>query len=145
MRLILLGLFLSLAACGGLDETNLRCKDCFEVQVVRIIDGDTLDTSRDVIRLYGVDAPERGQNCASEATKRLRNLAGNTIRIEAGPRTIDRFGRLLVYLYTEDGASIDEVLIREGLATAWTPDGQHRDYLVGLEKEARSQGTGCLW
>ena len=57
----------------------------------------------------------------------------------------DQFGRILAYIYTEDGTSIDEALIREGLATAWTRDGQHRDYLVGLEKEARRQEAGCLW
>ena len=142
---MLLGLFFLFAACGGLDETKLRCEDCFEVQVVRVIDGDTLDTSRDVIRLYGVDAPEVGENCVSAATKRLRSLAGDAIRIEAGPRTTDQYGRFLAYVYTEDGASIDEVLIREGLATAWTQDGQHRDYLVGLEREAQGQGAGCLW
>ena len=49
----MLGLFLAVA-CAGI-ETNLRCEDCFEVQVDRIIDGDTLDTSRGVIRLYGAD------------------------------------------------------------------------------------------
>ena len=57
----------------------------------------------------------------------------------------DRFGRILAYVYTADGISIDAALIREGLATAWTRDGQHRDYLVGLEREARRQGARRLW
>ena len=144
MRLLLLGLFLVLAACSGI-ETKLKCEDCFEVQVVRIIDGDTLDTSRGVMRLYGVQAPEIGQRCAKEATERLRGLADDTIRIEVGPRTADQYGRMLAYVYTQDGMSIDEVLIREGLATAWTRDGQHRDFLVGLERDARNKGAVCLW
>ena len=132
MRILVLGLFL-VVACAGI-ETNLRCEDCFEVRVDRVIDGDTLDTSRGVIRLYGVDTPEVGQRCASQATERLRDLADDTIRIEVGPRTSDQYGRMLAYVYTHDGISIDEVLIREGLATAWTRDGQHRDRLVGLER-----------
>ena len=49
---------------------------------------------------------------------------------------------MLAYVYTQNGISIDEVLIREGLATAWTRDGQHRDYLVGLEREAQDNGQG---
>ena len=126
----------------GYRRNQPRCDDCFEVQVIRIIDGDTLDTSRGVIRIYGVDTPEVGQRCASEATKRLKDLAGNTIRIEVGPRTADQYGRMLAYVYTVEGASIDAVLISEGLAMAWTRDGQHRDYLVGLEREARMQGAG---
>ena len=58
------------------------------------------------------------------------------------PRLVDRYGRLLRYVYMEGGQSIDKALIREGLALAWTRDGQHRDYLVGLEQETRADGTG---
>ena len=69
------------------------------------------------------------------------------MRVELGPRTEDPFGRLLyyLYLYTDGGDSIDETLVAEGLAVAWTRDGQHRDYLVSVEQEARRDGVGCLW
>ena len=67
------------------------------------------------------------------------------MRVELRPRTEDRFGRLIYYLSTDAGDSIDETLVLEGLATAWTVDGQHRDYLVGLEQEARRDGVACLW
>jgi len=92
MRLLVLSLIFALIACAGINETNLTCEDCFEVQVIRIINGDTLDTSRGVIRLYGVEPPEVGQPCASDATERLRDLAGDAIRIEVGPRTADQYG-----------------------------------------------------
>ena len=113
--------------------------------MVRIIDGDTLDTSKGRVRLFGVDTPERGQRCAIEATERLQELAGDTVRLEDGPRLTDQFGRILAYVFTQDGMSIDETLIREGLATAWARDGQHRDFLVGLERGARRKYAGCLW
>ena len=45
----------------------------------------------------------------------------------------------------ESQYSSDEILIREGLATAWTRDGQHRDLLVELELLAKRSDTGCLW
>ena len=57
-------------------------------------------------------------------------LAGNTVRLEDGPQLTDPYGRNLAYAYTVNGASNDETLIAEGSATAWTRDGQHRDYLV---------------
>ena len=38
--------------------------------------------------------------------------------------------------------SIDATLVREGLARAWTRDGQHRDTLVELERDARGSGAG---
>ena len=126
-------------------QTTLRCTDCRQLAVLNIIDGDTFDTPSGRVRLFGVDTPERGEACYNKATQRLRALAGNRVRVESGPRAQDRGGRLLLYVYTETGNSIDETLIREGLAVAWTRDGQHRDLLVGLEREARTTGTGCLW
>ena len=54
-------------------------------------------------------------------------------------------GASLYYVYTDQGESIDEMLVREGLAEAWTRDGQHRDVLVAAEKGARRDGRGCLW
>ena len=111
----------------------------------RVIDGDTLDTPSGRVRLFGIDTPELGEACATEATNRLSELAGDSVRLEDGPRLFDQFGRRLAYVYTEDGLSIDEILIREGLGTAWTEDAQHRDYLVGLERATRRTESGCLW
>ena len=64
---------------------------------------------------------------------------------EDGPRLTDTYGRRLAYAYTFDGLSIDVLLIGEGLAKAWTRDGQHRDTLVNLEQSARENRAGCLW
>ena len=97
------------------------------------------------VRLFGVDTPEKGKRCFRQATSGLRQLAGGTVRVESGPRARDPGGRLLYYLYTMRGNSIDEILVREGLAIAWTRDGQHRDALVRLERSAQRSGSGCLW
>ena len=112
--------------------------------MLRVIDGDTFATSGDQsVRLFGVDTPERGEKCYRKATDRLRELAGGEVRVELGPRSRDRYGRLLYYVYTQDRGSIDERLVSEGLAKAWTRDGQHRALLVGLEREAQRDGSGC--
>jgi endonuclease YncB( thermonuclease family) len=126
-------------------HTTLCCEDCPTIHVSRVIGGDTLDSPAGRVRLFGVDAPERGQPCYAQATPRLRKLAGNSIRVEAGSRETDTAGRLLFYTYTRHGESIEERLIREGLAQAWSQDGQHRDLLVRLERQARTSGSGCLW
>ena len=52
-----------------------------------------------------------------------------TVRVESGPRATDVYGRTLAYLYTKSGKSIDEVLVKEGLAVAWTRNGQHRGFI----------------
>ena len=145
---LIVSLFIACAASttesGGLDPGPIK-----EAQVVRVIDGDTLDVlitgTKHRVRLFGVNTPERGERCYEAATERTRHLSGDMVRIESGPRSEDRYGRLLFYLYTRSGESIDATLIQEGLATAWTRDGQHRDVLVSLEQEARRKETGCLW
>ncbi len=126
-------------------QTLLCCEECKTVVVSRVIDGDTFDSSIGRIRLYGVNTPEVGERCYREATRRLRKLAGSSVRVEPGPRSHDRNGRLLYYVYTLNGESMDEELIGGGLGWAWTRDGQHRDLLVDLERKARHSGTGCLW
>jgi endonuclease YncB( thermonuclease family) len=129
----------------GPPTTVISCPDCEAHTVDRIIDGDTLDlTDGTRVRLYGVDTPERGEDCYAEATDRLRQLAGSTVRLENGPRATDSFGRRLAYAYTLEGFSIDVILIGDGLAEAWTRDGQHRDTLVGLERSARENQGGVF-
>ena len=146
MGLALIAILASIVACSATaEDTLLKCGDCEKIRVDRVIDGDTLDSRSGRVRLYGIDTPERGQPCASKATNRLSELAGGSVRLEDGPRPADRFGRRLAYVYTEDGLSIDEILVREGLAFAWTEDGQHRDFLVQLERTTRDAESGCLW
>ena len=131
-------------------DTSICCTDCNVIAVARVIDGDTLVEDKSFrrdkrVRLYGVDTPEVGERCYVEATDRLIELAEESVRVEPGPREEDVYGRNLFYLYTEYGESIDEILVREGLGVAWTKDGQHRDIIVEVERQAKSAGTGCLW
>ncbi len=126
-------------------QTAFCCPQCNTLAVSRIIDGDTFESPQGGVRLYGVDTPEIGQPCYSEATDRLRRLAGTAVRVELGPRARDSYGRLLYYVYTESGQSIDDMLIREGLARAWTKDGQHAEALIIREEEGRQSHVGCLW
>ena len=122
-----------------------QCRDCPTATVLRIIDGDTLDTNIGRVRLFGIDAPEVGQRCSRDATEELRRLAGDEVRLEDGPRLFDRFDRRLAYLYQMDGDSIDAALIAGGYARAWTRDGQHVQQLIALERGARMANEGCLW
>ncbi len=134
-------IILGMGTTDGSCSTTLCCSNCPAIPVLRVIDGDTFATSGDQsVRLFGVDTPERGEKCYRKATDRLCELAGGEVRVELGPRSRDRYGRLLYYVYTQDGGSIDERLVSEGLAKAWTRDGQRRDLLMGLEHV----GAGCL-
>lgn len=117
--------------------------------VLRIVDGDTLHVEIDgvdeTVRLYGVDTPERGDRCFNEATETLRALAGDAVRLLPDARNRDRNGRLLRYVYTDAGLSIDAVLVAGGYATAWRDDGNLRGPLIDLELLAQARGDGCIW
>ncbi len=114
-------------------QAALCCFHCTLYPVQRVVDGDTFVTGRNRdgsesrVRIYRLDTPERGEPCFEEATERFRKLAGDRVRIEFGPRSEDRYGRALFYVYTEAGESVAEKLIREGLGKAWERDGQHRN------------------
>ena len=125
--------------------TDLCCETCEFLPVTRIIDGDTFVSRGDRVRPFGYDAPEIGQPCADQATERFEQLAGSRVRIERGPRDRGRFGRMLAYVYTESGTSIDETMVREGLAWAWRSDGQHLESLNAAEARAKDREVGCLW
>ncbi len=126
-------------------STRLRCPGCDIIPVTSIVDGHTFTSGSTPMRLYGVSTPEVGLPCADDAAELLKYLAGDTVRISQGPRTTDPFGRSLAYVYTESGASIDELLVKEGLAVARAVDGQFKDYLVELEEEVKAERIGCLW
>ncbi len=119
------------------------------VQVARIIDGDTLDVVSAAttirVRLYGVDTPERGEQCFAEAIARLAALAGDRVILLPDARSTDSFGRELRYVFTSGGESIDEALVRGGFAVAWREDGSRRAALIAAEDAARDAHTGCLW
>ena len=118
-------------------------------RVVRVIDGDTLvvqiDGREESVRIFGVDAAERGDRCYIDAASTLEELAAGAVLLRPDERDRDRYDRLLRYVYTPAGLSVDAVLIAAGLAEAWRADGALRDDLVALEEDARAARRGCLW
>jgi len=120
-----------------------------QAAVVEVIDGDTIhvliDGERQRVRYYGIDAPEQSEKCYQEATERNRELVGTTVRLEPDARDKDEHGRLLRYVFTDEGVSVDAALVSEGLAKAWREDGRYVTRLTTLETHAQQEGIGCLW
>lgn len=115
-------------------------------KVVKVVDGDTFDildaakTTR--IRLFGIDAPERGQAFNKRAKEFTDSLvAGKQVRIVVRDR--DRYGRTVGDAYLPDGTYINAAIVRAGYA--W----QFKQYstdpeLARLEQAARRERIG-LW
>lgn len=97
-----------------------------EYLVQRVVDGDTLLlANRDRVRLLGVDTPESVApdrpvepfGIAAAEFTRLR-VEGRRVRLGFDKERVDRFGRILAYVYLEDGTMLNEELIRAGLSEA---------------------------
>ena len=96
-------------------------------KVVSIIDGDTLRIEYHGrikrVRLYGIDAPERGDKGYFKAAAALENLCyGQKIRLEfPGKKHRDKYHRLLAKVYLPDGRMVNEVLYRMKVVRLYKP------------------------
>ncbi len=133
-----------------------------QAQVVRVIDGDTVDVAVDVLpgqtvrlRLIGIDTPEvvdtrvPVQCFGREASAKAHELLdGQTVWLEAdesqGER--DAFGRLLRYVWLPDGRLFNLVMVAEGYAHEFTFNIPYRYQALFKQAQAlaREQGAG-LW
>ena len=128
------------------------------LNVSRVIDGDTfegrldnggnpgvnpwaIELTRIVVRISGIDAPERGQYYGDVATLHLHWLiSGKAVGLKLKQR--DSYGRWIATAYL-DGADIAEELLQQGLAWHYKEHDSNPRY-AQLEAEARQDGRG-LW
>jgi micrococcal nuclease len=132
-----------------------------EAVVVRHTDGDTLwlrgigvgplPGRSTKVRVLEIDTPEvfGTPGCyGKQASARTAQLVplGAHVRVEADRERHDRYGRLLLYVWTTSGASLEEVLLREGYARTLLvrPNDRHIDALRAVEAAARKAKRG-LW
>jgi endonuclease YncB( thermonuclease family) len=116
-----------------------------------VIDGDSLRKGQTEIRLVGIDAPEYRQSCSDrngaaydcgkEAATALRQLV-NRGPVNCESHELDRYRRALSTCRIKD-LNINQELVRQGWAVAYTPHGVTFDY-VADEAEARRMKRG-LW
>lgn len=146
--------------CGSTDSTEADRSVSAPGRgtVVRVSDGDTIvvdiDGARERVRLIGIDTPEtHGQGglreCfGAEASARTKQLLpeGSTVRLVRDAEPRDRYGRLLAYVYREDGLFVNLALAEDGFAAPLTisPNVAHADDFVDAAADARADNRG-LW
>ncbi len=102
-------------------------------EVIKVIDGDTIDVSIDGkiqrVRVIGINTPEvvdprKQVECfGKEASEKARQLLeGKKIRLEKDETqgNTDKYGRLLRYIFLEDNTDFGLTMIKEGYAYEYT-------------------------
>ena len=118
--------------------------------VVGVSGGDTIKVmgthnKQMKIRLYGIDTPEKGQAFGKKAKHFTSGMVFGKI-VEVDPVTVDSYGRTIARVYDTDGKSLNEELIRAGLAWVYT---RYCDWAIcqeweSIEAEAREAKRG-IW
>ncbi len=128
-------------------------------QVEKVVDGDTLKVTIDgkieTLRLIGLDTPEvvdprKPVQCFGiEASNKAKEiLTDQKVALEAdlsqGNR--DKYGRLLRYVYLENGENFNKMMIAEGYGHQYTYNKPYKymDEFKLAEQKARSEKKG-LW
>ena len=114
---------------------------------VGVSDGDSMhmelpDGERVRVRLYGIDAPEKDQEFALLARRKLGRLIYNRqIRVEVVD--IDQYGRYVGRVYA--GARyVNRFMLKEGLAWHYKHYAADDELLAEAEARAKAAGRG-IW
>ena len=111
-------------------------------KVLEVVDGDTIkinyEGQKKLIRILGMNTPEkknpfRPQECfGEEASKRAKEIFKNSkyvsLEFDGSQQRVDKFGRLLAYVFLENGENFEEKMIREGYAYEYTYHGRIYKY-----------------
>ena len=118
-------------------------------KVVDVIDGDTIrvfnaGTGQIKVRMYGIDAPERGQPNGGEAKSWLRLIVAGGV-VEIDPTGEDPYGNTVGIVWQGE-QNVNQEMLQAGYAWVYRSycDKPFCEYWLTLEGEARQKKTG-LW
>ena len=152
-QLIFLFTFLFFFAQGQLQENTWY-------KVSKITDGDTFyvttsSSEKYKIRLIGIDAPEtrnvgvkvRKEYLGTEAKIFVTQLLKNKkVKLTFDVQKTDRYGRVLAYVYLENGIFLNQYLVEKGYAVVSTfpPNVKFVEKFTQAERNARKLKLG-MW
>ena len=139
--------------------------------VTRVIDGDVIQVIyggvEKRVRLIGIDAPEsridrkalKDANMSEHDIEAIVEMGakakayvnglikrGNFITIEFDEKEMDRYGRLLCYVYLSNGKMLNEEIVKAGYANvkAIPPNVKYKDRFLNAFEYAK-ETKGGLW
>ena len=120
---LIIACFLLISCCCYTESKSTTFQGQLHGLVIRVLDGDTVDiwSSNDRkfrIRLFGIDAPEKGQSYGEESTDNLIKYCADK-SVTAELMDVDRYSLLIAVIYC-DGINANLQQIKDGVA--WVYD-----------------------
>ena len=119
-----------------------------------VYDGDTILTNTgQKVRYLGIDAPEIGYRerkreflAVAARDENIRLVKKRKVTLEFDRERTDQYGRLLAYVYLENGEMVNAHLIRKGLAhvAVKLPNLKYLQPLLHLQRLAMEERIG-IW
>lgn len=149
----------SLVATTETSATKHDVSKFKKYKLQEVIDGDTIriqyEGASEKVRFLLVDTPETKhetlgeQPFGPEAKQFMKELlkGEDYVYIEFDVSYRDKYKRLLGYIYTEDGISLQEELLKNGLARVayiYDPNTKHVDWFKDVQKVAQKSAIG-IW
>ena len=146
---------LPLLARRAAAQTN---RSVHKAAVVRVVDGDTVQVVVEVwfrtmvsvaVRIKGIDTPETSaQKCVKERDLGVQATALTSQLLPKGSMVIlkdvqeDKYsGRVDAHIITMNGASVADILVKQGLAKPYTGKGSRPDWCDGEKKGGKEEKT----
>lgn len=138
------------------NNQNVDYSNIIKYRVESIVDGDTFkiiyNGKTTKVRLIGVDTPESvsaNKKKNNEYGKQASNytkerLEGKEVLLEFDIQQTDKYGRLLAYVYLEDGTMYNKELLEKGYAqiATYPPNVKYVDEFKEIQKKAKENKTG---
>jgi len=125
-----------------------------KISVRQVYDGDTVALSTgEHVRYLGVDAPEmdhkggKSDFMAREARDvNAKLVQGKPVRLEFDQERSDRYGRLLAYVFLENGDMVNALILKNGLARVFQqpPNLKYSSLLLDSQRRAMAEKVG-IW
>ena len=130
---------------GCIEQNQSEYQD---VLVTQVVDGDTITVEGGLrVRLIGIDAPERDEECYTEAKEYLKSMIlHKEVDLEKDITDKDQYGRPLRYVWLGNKL-VNAEIVRAGVAIAkqYDPDTKYQRIIADAEQEAIEKQVGCLW
>ncbi len=128
-------------------DSLLKNPEEFKIEnasVIKIIDGDTIETDKGVIRLLGINTPEKNKPYYQEAKDFLCLLENKTIQILRDLEDTDKYQRKLRYIFYKN-EFINAKILEKGLGTSFMVGSLRYEKKLRKAEDYAKNNQNILW